>query len=342
MIPLNMTMIMKNIVDKDNIFHVLLDFPLSENEASSIVRLEPVPLDLEYVFKLVSESFSYISSEPGYFPTPEGFYWSHFQVYHIPFKDLNNPSEVFHRNTLISSLVNDFESRLQKNEWNIDIDKLSELIHDSWRNFEVEDRKRLDVKKLFNLIFFVMDFCRLTMFNSKVHPFLFDYIQVPVRIGGKSYLTSRRTADRIKAYLKEPFIYVNSNKMINFQLPSVSYDSIIPNFQAYDKASYLAAMFIETMHNFFLSFGLKKRKGATWSPAEVSLLYDVLRFYGVCTSNKLAKQSTYVKTTMNGYKDYFEKCKLYSWIRYDQEYSYLINRNTDVVFTLTSKLNYEK
>ena len=332
MIPINTTLRFQDILEKDNVIHNRLEFLPSDDEAPSPVSREQVPSELEYVFQVISEWFSYIMIDEGLFPSPEGFYWSHLQVFHIPFHDNDNPLENKNWNNLVSLVNKDFQSRLQQNEWNIDYKVLNELIIECWGEFEVVDRKRLDVRKLVNLALFAIDFCNLTLFRSKVHPSLFNYLQVPIKIGGKQYLTSKIVADSIKEYMKAPFSVVDNMKFINYQLTLVQYATYMANPQAEDKTSYITAMFTEIMHQFFMSFGLKKRAGSEWSSAETILIYELLRFFGICNSEKSGKDSTWVKTAMRDYKDYFDKCKLYTWLRYDQEYSYLMNKRAGEIF----------
>lgn len=321
---------------KDGILHLSLQFPKADKETSDMVSREFVPSNLEYIFKIISERFSFIMVEEAGFQRPDfpkGIFRVQLQVSHIPFSDNENPIENQYWNTLVTSICEDFEVRLQKNDWGIDYDRLRDLITECWNDFEVVDRKRLDVEKLYNLVLFVMDFCKLTLSTSKIHPNLFDYMPVHIKIGEKSQYVSKRTADRMKEYLKAPFTLVDGNKMINYELPPVYYETIMANPQANGKNSYMAAMFIDIMHHFFLSFDLKKWGGRTeWSSAETALLHEVLHFFGVCKSKPTPK-SSYVKSIMNDYRAYFDKCSLHSWLRYDQEYSYLMNKRFDEIFS---------
>jgi len=318
--------IFKRPVLKQNILYSQVDVQYDFASATDTLTKAKVLPELEYIFQLICEHFSYVEvTDSLQYPDSVGFYWHHLSVLLLSFKEETDPQAIYHWNELVSAVTKDYMERLEKNEWGINMDSLSGLVKDCWRDFDVVDRKRLDVNKLINLILFVYDFCRLTLHKAKLHPNLYDYLEASVTIGGKVYPTNRRTADRIKAYMKNPYTFVGPNKVLNYDLPPVEYDTYAENPQAKDKSSYIAAMFIDIMHKFFSSFELKKRKGAEWSSAEVSLLYDLLRYFNICKSDRPAKESKYVTTTMNEYKEYYEKCSLYSWLRYDQEYSYLMN-----------------
>ena len=330
---------------KDGFVHMLIEATKTSQEVTSAISRDSVPAGFEYIFKVISERFSYISVDESGFQMPgdpEGMFSIILHATHVPFQNNENPLANQSWNTLVASVIKDFEAMIQKNEWNINYAELKYMISECWEDFDVIDRERLDVDNLTNLILFVMDFCRLTLFTSRIHPNLFDHLYVYIKIKGKEYPVSKRTSDRIKKYLKEPLRQIDDNKMINYTLPQIIYDEIMPNPQVRNKRSYLAAMFIDIMHNFFLSIGLKKWGNAEWSSAETTLLYEVLRFYGVCKSSKPAKNSTYVKTILNDYCDYFEKCKLHSWLRSDQEYSYLMSKKPNEIFSTSTNYDKEK
>jgi len=80
-------------------------------------------------------------------------------------------------------------------------------------------------------------------------------------------------------------------------------------------------MFVDLMHKFFLSFGLKRFGKSEWAAPERWLIYELLRLFSLCKSTKPAKETKYVTTVVNDYGDYFSRCNLRTWIRENQAYS---------------------
>lgn len=321
---------------KDKIVYLQLCSP-DEND-TLIVDVNPTPEELEYIFTLISNYFSYVEIDESALPyNKDGLYKLDLNVKFLPFTDQSKPSEIMQWNDLIMSVSNDFWLRRKCNLWKTKYDKLYNLIKDCWRDFPIEDRKRLDVDKLINLVIFSYDFCYMTLYNSHLHPSLYDYIKVPILISGQTLFTSRKTADKIKKYLT---LYSKKQKNkctsypeelgIDYSLPQVNY--IQPTKNPYASDSYFAAMFIDFLHKFFNTFGIKKRKNAEWSQAERYLIYELLCFFDICKSKKSAKDSKYVTTITNEFSDYFKKCKLDTWLRSDQEYSYLFCKQSSDFF----------
>lgn len=308
-----------------NILYADVDITYEGYDEPGIPARIPIPLELEYVFQLISSRFTYVDIADLKLPDPAGYQWHHLTVAMLPIRYNNTVADILTWNRLVASVVSDFNNRYNTNEWNINYDDLTRLVEKCLRDFHVIDRKRLEVAKLTNLILFVFDYCKLTLNKAKLHPCLYDYIKTTVKFGKKTYNTTRRTADRIKLYLTQPYLNDGEYRILIDNLPKVTYPTYEKNPYAGDKSSYLAMMFIESMHSFFSSFGIKRIKNSDWSKAEKHLMYEMLRFFGVCKSELSAKDSKYIKSVVDKYSDYFDKCKLHSWLRHEQEYSYLIN-----------------
>ena len=138
---------------KDKIVYLQLCSP-DEND-TLIVDVNPTPEELEYIFTLISNYFSYVEIDESALPyNKDGLYKLDLNVKFLPFTDQSKPSEIMQWNDLIMSVSNDFWLRRKCNLWKTKYDKLYNLIKDCWRDFPIEDRKRLDVDKLINLVIF--------------------------------------------------------------------------------------------------------------------------------------------------------------------------------------------
>lgn len=299
-----------------------------ETETESVERLA-YEEELDYIFKLICSSFLYVDSYEDYLPaleyegktvfTPTLCYLS------LPFKDETKTVEVEQWNDLVRQIADDFNKRKDvalNSRGSVEV--LTDLIRDCIEEFDYPDRERLDLQKLVNLVLFVYDYCNLTLKEAKLHYDLDACMNGEVKIRGKSYSVPLRLCASICKY--EPYSYEPvegySWPFENYELPPVQMTSMVENPHISD--SNLSAMFVDLMHKFFLTFGLKKKGNSQWVKAERMLIYELLRYFGFCKSSKPASESKYVTTVMNDHRDYFSDCNLRSWIRDDQAYSYLL------------------
>lgn len=340
MLEQDMTFKIEKVHIKEKILYLQLSS--TDDNDTLIIDKKAAPEELEYIFLLISNYFSYVEIGESILPCYNNeLYKLDFCVKFLPFTDHNKSCEIKQWNDLVTSVSNDFIQRRKCNMWKIKHDKLYNLIEDCWRDFPIEDRERLDVDQLINLVIFSYDFCYMTLYNAHLHPSLYDYIQVPIIILGKKFYTSRRTADKFKKYLtsysekqnkecKDYSLLEATENLVEYNLPEINY--IQPSKNPYASDSYFAAMFIDLLHKFFNTIGIKKRKGAEWSQAERYLIYELLRFFDICKSKKSAKDSKYVTTITNEFSDYFKKCNLDTWLRSGQEYSYLFCKQSSDFF----------
>ncbi len=297
-------------------------------ETESVEPLTP-PGDLDYIFDLIRTSFLNIDVISGYF-LPEQIedkkvYRLSFLLLSLPFRDGAKLAEVEQWNDLVELVSRDFNERKESAlRGKCSYEKLDAFIRDQIENFEYEDRERLNPEKLTNLIVFVYDYCMLTMREAKLHHNLDMYVKGVVTIREKHFFPPLRVCASVKKY--EPYIEdsVDGEAYLfdNYNLPKVKLSSAVQNPHASD--SNCSALFVDMLHKFFLSFGLKKRGKSEWSNAEKILIYESLRLFGLCKSSQPAAKSKYVTTVLNEYGDYFASCNLRTWIREDQAYSYLM------------------
>lgn len=290
--------------------------------------------DLEYIWLLLRQDFSYVNTGIKYFPFPErpDAYWDCFCVMRLSYDNFDDYRELFVWDNLKERVREDYQLRREsvfRNRFcESDFDR---LLEDCIEDFPYEDRERIETLKLKSLILFAYDYCILSLRESVLHPLASLYIPEMIRIGGKLYKASKTVARAIELFLHDPF------QEADFKLPDgtvfqqtveknkldigVVVDEITPNPKATD--SNVSAMFVDLMHRFFNAFGLKKR--AEWAPAEKKLIYEMLRFFGLCGSSKQAKETNYITTLAHDHKNYFADCKLHYWIRSEEQaYSYLM------------------
>ena len=299
---------------------------------------------MEYVFQLIRSAFLYVDAFEDNFPPFEkdgiSVYNLFFYVLSFPFKDDADKAQVEQWNELLYNVSRDFmERRDNALRGKCDHEQLDSLLKDWVWYFDPEDRVRLNIEKLKNLITFVYDYCMLTMREAKLHPNLDLHISGKVQIREKEYHPPFRICASIKKYepfIKEP-IEGGEYPFVNQVLPQVKLANVVQNPHASD--SNCAAMFVDMMHKFFLSFGLHKRGSATWTKGEKMFIYELLRLFGLCNSKQSASKSTYVSTVINEYGSYFSSCNLRSWIRANQAYSYLMFCSVDELVRMGQAIN---
>ena len=285
--------------------------------------------DLDYIFKLIRSSFLYFQVQEGYLPLyhldDKDFYYLSFNVLSLPFKSDANKAEVEQWNDLVRQVSSDYLKRKDEAlRGHCTLEELETLVRDNLENFDYPDRKRLDAKKLVNLIVFVYDYCILTLKESRLHPYVDLYVNGDIIIRDKTYRMPLRICASVCNY--EPFDMVDIGgfqwPMENYDLPRMQLKSVVRNPHVSD--SVLSAIFTDLLHKFFFSFGLQRKGNSQWAKPERMLIYELLRLFGLCKSSKPAAESKYVTTVMNDYGDYFSSCNLRTWIRADQAYSYLM------------------
>ena len=240
-----------------------------------------MPSELEYIFQLISCHFSYVKIEEIIMPDSLGHQEPKLavKILHIPCE--NTELDISNWNNFAESIKTDFYVRYNLNEWNIDYDALRDKVQECWTDFKIVDRNKLDIDKLTNLILFVFDYCKLTLTKAKLHPQLYDYIEKTIKFGKETYSTSKRIADSIMEYLAEPYIYISRYgvHLLKDTLPEKSYPIYEQNPYAGNKSSYLAMMFIDNMHSFFSSFGIKRIKNSEWSNNSSLIFPDPKRLW---------------------------------------------------------------
>ena len=301
----------------------LFNFETESEQKDRVVCSE----ELEYVFQLIKSAFLYIQVLDDFCPgqriEDKVFYLRQFYILSLPFKNETRWAEVEQWNELVASVTDDFFKRKAVALRGVcSYEDLEALVLDQIEGFDYDDRRRLDPVKLVNLITFIYDYCVLTMREAHLHPGLDTCIPGSIKIRKKEFRPPLRVCASIKLY--EPYVYVPDITwpFENYTLPKVQLAQEIKNPHASD--SVMSAMFVDLMHKFFLSFGLQKRGKSEWSRAEKELIYELLRKFGFCKSNKSAAESKYVTTVLKDYGNYFSSCNLRSWIRIDQAYSYLL------------------
>ena len=303
-------------------------------DSSAIIERNGGDPSLDYIFRLILDRFSYVESGINYFPYVEhpGYYFNYFIVQRFPFENQEDNACSIVWNELVDRVEKDFSVRLNNIGQSSSFkDDLSKTVEKLYENFPGEDMDCLDLEKLFNLILFVYDYCMLTLRESLIHPDVDCFLLSEISIGGNKRIVSKRVAASIKHYLQSPYDYIEEyggwpeeKAYLNLDLGSRT----IPNPAGND--SNISAMFVDLMHSFFLSIGLKRRAGADWSKAEKTMLLELLRFFRFCN----AESTTYVTTVYSEHRNYFDVCHLYSWIRDDTEpYSYLLCCKSDPLFT---------
>lgn len=288
---------------------------------------------LEYIWILLKHGFSYFNTCPSAFPSPnsEDVYWDAFAVFRFHMDDMGNLSERLAWEQLLLDIKHDFQRRephILRGKSETD---LNQLLSECVEEFDYQDRVRLDIKKLSSLVLFVYDYCILTLRESILDPVIGRYIKNDIRIGGQLWASTLSISKAIEHYLAKPYEVIQmttpDGKTISVkrvkQLLELDYEasSLCQNPKAFD--SNVAAMFVDLMHRFFIAFGIKKR--GEWGRGEKILLFELLRFLGLCNSSKKAADSTYVSTLAYEHNDYFSECNLHSWIRdKSQPYWYLL------------------
>ena len=314
-----------------------------KTETESVEKKEPREA-MAYVFQLIRSAFLYIDAFEEEYPRLEkdGTHVNDmcFYVFSLPFKDDADKAQVEQWNDLLDNVSRDFiERRDNALRGKCDNDQLDSSLKDWVWYFDPEDRERLDIDKLKNLAIFVYDYCMLTMRESMLHPNLDLYICRKIKIRDEVYGQPLRVCASIKEY--KPFLKVSTEdgdvNLVNQTLPRVTRAESVQNPHASD--SNCAALFVDMMHKFFLSFGLHKRGNATWTKGEKMFIYELLRLFGLCKSKQPASKSTYVSTVMNEYRSYFSSCNLRFWIRENQAYSYLMFCSVDAFVSKVNEMN---
>lgn len=288
------------------------------------------PEDLEYIFQLIRSHFIYIEPQESFMPPLEvdgkQYHSRALMVLSLPFLSETDKSEIGLWNDIVKQVSEEFKERQNHVLRGIcSMEDLERLVSDRYEDFEYEDRKRLDPKKLVNLVLFSYDFCMLTMKEACLIEDLDTYVEGTVVIRGREFKAPIRRCASIRHYcLDGGIVYDGSvtGPRPDYDLPSVELDLPVKNPHAND--SYVSAMFVDLMHKFFLSFGLKKFGKSDWAAPERWLIYELLRLFGLCKSDKPAKETKYVTTVMREYGDYFSKCNLRTWLREEQAYCRLL------------------
>ena len=304
------------------VFHIQVDS--FESEAQSEERL-PGPDGLEYILQLISSHFLYVVPQEYFIPSDEvdgkQVHPRSLTVFSFPFNNETDKSQIGLWNDIVTKVEADFQNRRDvalrgKCTW----EKLEDMVRNCIEDFEFEDRKRLDVEKLTNLAVFVYDYCMLTLTEAHLYNMLDTYVDGTVEIRGKEFRAPVRVCASISHYLSNGCVFhdLEVGLIPKKDLPSVRLKTTVQNPHTSD--SYLSAMFVDLMHKFFLSFGLKKFGKSEWAKPERMLIYELLRLFGFCKSSKPAAESKYVTTVVNDYGDYFTRCNLRTWLREDQAY----------------------
>lgn len=303
--------------------------------------------DLEYVWLLLKQDFSYINAQVRLFPYPnlKDAYWNLFSVFRFRMENMDVSGEWFAWSNLLQDVNRDFTKRRSTILRNPnDETALRLIISDVLEEFEPEDRQRLELSKLEALVLFVYDYCMLSLRESILDPNVGPYITDYIIIEGTRWKSSRSINQAIKKYLKDPYEVLNGTTPDGNMISQITERQCL-DFQQYPahcqnpKAtdSNVAAMFIDLMHRFFVAFGIKRR--GRWGRAEKILLYELLQFFGLCNSKKKALDSTYINTLAHEHGSYFADCDLHSWIRdKDQPYSYLLSCGVHPLFDTNDKL----
>ena len=292
-------------------------------------KKDAVHEDLEYIFQLIQSHFlCVVPSEDCYQANPDNGVIIHYfalGVLSLPFTSETDKSQIGLWNDIVKEVSYEYGERMKHMlRGKCTGKQLYELVQNCIEDFEYEDRERLDVDKLANLAAFVYDYCMLTMKEAHLYRNLDLYVDGTVRIRHKVYEAPLRRCASIRQYCKDGGIVTNHEDYLgpNYDLPPVQINDTVQNPHAND--SYISAMFVDLMHKFFLSFGLKKFGKSEWAAPERWLIYELLRIFGLCKSDKPAKESKYVTTVMREYGDYFTKCNLRTWLREGQAYCNLM------------------
>lgn len=283
---------------------------------------------LDYIFQLIRSSFLYVDISEGLPPIrveDKDVYMLSLNIHSLPFINFSDTAAVEQWNDLVKQVSSDFmERKGQALRGHLTYKELESLVKDGLEEFDYTDRKRLEADKLVNLVTFVFDYCVLTLREARLYPNLDLYVNGDIIIRDKTYRTPLRICASVCDY--EPFDMVDIGgiqwPMENYDLPHMQLKTEIQNPHVSD--SVLSAMFTDLLHKFFFSFGLQRKGNSQWAKPERMLIYELLRFFGLCKSSKPAAESKYVTTVMNDYGDYFFSCNLRAWIRADQAYSYLM------------------
>lgn len=308
----------------------------------------PEPLELEYLWLLLKQGFSYINAQVGLFPLPnlKDAYWDQFAVFRFRIENLDVPSERFAWSNLIQDVCNDFTKRRSAIlRTPSDETAFRLIISDGIEEFEPEDRLRLEPSKLEALVLFVYDYCLLSLREAVLHPQVGSYITDFITIEGARWKSSRNINQAIERYLQDPYEVLSGTtpdgKMISQVTERQGLDFqqfAVPCQNPKATDSNVAAMFIDLMHRFFVAFGIKRR--GQWGRAEKILLYELLQFFGLCNSTKKALDSTtYITTLAHEHGNYFADCNLHSWIRDpEQPYAYLMSCGAHPLFDTNDNL----
>ena len=315
---------------------------VSKKELSLIETAE-----LEYVWLLLKQGFSYINAQVGLFPHPnlKDAYWDQFAIFRFRMENMDVPGEWFAWSNLLQDVSKDFTKRRSTILRNPNDENAFRLIiSDGIEEFEPEDRLRLEPSKLEALVLFIYDFCMLSLRESILDPHVGSYITDYITIEGARWKSSRSINQAIKKYLKDPYEVLSGTTPDGKTISQITerqhldlqqYPVPCQNPKATD--SNVAAMFIDLMHRFFVAFGIKRR--GQWGRAEKILLYELLQFFGLCNSPKKALDSTYISTLAHEHGSYFADCNLHSWIRdKDQPYAYLLSCGVHPLFDTNDNL----
>ena len=308
----------------------------------------PEPSELEYIWLLLKQGFSYINAQVGLFPYPnmKETFFDAFAAFRFRMENMDIPGECFAWKNLLLDVSKDFSERRSTILRNPNDETAFRLIiSDGIEEFEPEDRLRLEPSKLEALVLFVYDYCLLSLREAILHPLVGSYITDYITIDGARWKSSRSINQAIEKYLQDPYEVLTGTTPDGKTIRQVTERQDL-DFQQFPvpcqnpKAtdSNVAAMFIDLMHRFFVAFGIKRR--GQWGRAEKILLYELLQFFGLCNSKKKALDSTYISTLAHEHGNYFADCNLHSWIRDpEQPYAYLMSCGAHPLFDTNDNLD---
>lgn len=298
----------------------------------------------EYILQLVANHFTWIAPQPiGKNIMSNILPGRVYRYYDIITANTQNAHPCQREN-----LFRELEERLPNivrtnlSAQSIDDESIKNNIHSFVGNLDKVDRQRINEDKLYWLALFVFDFCNSFFSDAIIDSELLRYIEDKININGEPHRISKAERYAIIDKLRKPCNYYleegpDGKKYLvesqDYELPFKGGAFHIKHPK--NGPSYKSMMFVDFMHKFFLSFGLKKRnykgKPAEFNSAEKTLIYKLLVDLNLCSSKKSADDSTYVEEKLS-HRDYLKECGLLTWVRCNS-YCYLLPVTSDILYS---------